>query len=468
MRLTNASDAISWKSCRRRAWYDLREVQPRQPPDAFAQLLMHDGIEHERAVLSSIGPYTEARDEHHTAELMAARTAVIYQPIFRNESLGVVAQPDFLLLESEGYRAADAKLSTSLKKKIDLRIQLAVYQKVLDTDLLTKALLGNGTEAYIQPKDLDLAGEFLTDMQQLAQANRPSAHYGRTKCEACPYSDTCVPEFKAEQDLGLNSFIKSPSIPHLQALGLVTLVELAEADPNAIPDGPSFKGDTIPNAVTHAKSLLTRKPILLSESQRFAGTPIHFDIETNPRATESSNEVYLWGFLMPPYDKNDFEYVWHDGGLEADRKGWRQFLEKVADHRARYTDAVYVHYGDFERQHIKRCAAKFGDDEHSVVDWLLNGGGLLDLLVIVKESVILPTYGYGLKEVCKDEDLVNFQWELKESGSQWSVVRYIDFLQTRDEVEREEIKAEVLSYNRDDVRATRALEVWLGEVGVLV
>ena len=77
---------------------------------------------------------------------------------------------------------------------------------------------------------------------------------------------------------------------------------------------------------------------------------------------------------------------------------------------------------------------------------------------------MLPTYGYGLKEVCKDSNLVNFQWEVKESGIQWSVVRYLDFLQASDEGEREEIKAEVLSYNRDDVRATRALEIWLGKI----
>ena len=126
---------------------------------------------------------------------------------------------------------------------------------------------------------------------------------------------------------------------------------------------------------------------------------------------------------------------------------------------------MYVHYAQFERDVIKRYAARFGDESHPVVEWLLNGGGLLDLREVVKRCLVLPTYGYGLKEGCKDSNLVNFQWELTESGSQWSVVRYIDFLQANDEGEREEIKAEVLSYNRDDVRATRALEVWLGAIG---
>ena len=83
---------------------------------------------------------------------------------------------------------------------------------------------------------------------------------------------------------------------------------------------------------------------------------------------------------------------------------------------------------------------------------------------MVKKSLALPTYGYGLKEVCKHPELVDFQWELKESGSQWSVVRYLDFLAAEDAANRQAIKAEILAYNRDDVRATRALEVWLTHI----
>jgi len=229
-----------------------------------------------------------------------------------------------------------------------------------------------------------------------------------------------------------------------------------------------MKGDTRHLAVLHAQALTTGETKVLAEPEPIPGTPIHFDIETNPLAVESKEEVYLWGFLMPPYAKEDFEYVWHDGGAEADRDGWRRFLIRVSEHRELYPDAVYVHYAQFERDVIKRYATRFGDNSHPVVEWLLHGGGLLDLCEVVKECLVLPTYGYGLKEVCKDSNLVNFQWEVTESGSQWSVVRYVDFLQASDEGEREEIKAEVLSYNRDDVRATRALEVWLGEIGVFV
>jgi len=173
----NASDAIAWKSCRRLAWYDIHESDAGDPPDKFQQLLMHAGMEHERAVLETLDDYAEARDESHTAELMADLTPIIYQPKFRDDALGLVAHPDFLFLEPEGYRAADAKLASSIKDKTDLRIQLAVYQHVLHSELPTKALLGNGVEAVIGEKDLERADDFIADMAHLLESPRPEVHF---------------------------------------------------------------------------------------------------------------------------------------------------------------------------------------------------------------------------------------------------------------------------------------------------
>ena len=86
---------------------------------------------------------------------------------------------------------------------------------------------------------------------------------------------------------------------------------------------------------------------------------------------------------------------------------------------------------------------------------------LMDIQKPILESLILPVESYGLKPICKHPDLVNFQWELEESGAQWSVVRYMDYLAEADPPIRERIKSEVLTYNRDDVAATRAIQLWL-------
>ncbi len=463
-RLTNASDAIAWKSCRRRAWFDIREPDFGYAPDAFEQLIMRAGMEHEHTVLTTLGEYQAATGEAHTADLMAARIPLIYQPKFRDDELAVVAQPDFLMLEEQGYRAADAKLAGSVRDKPDVRIQLAVYQRVLKSDLHTRALLGNGETELINDKDLAHADEFLADMAVLADSPRPEAHFGATKCGACPYRDVCVPEFRSNGDLGQNYFVDGRAIPHLNDAGISTLAELQARDADALPDVPYFKGAKKHKAVLHADALINQKVIVRSEPAPIPGTPIHFDIETNPLAADASEEVYLWGFLLPPYETSDFQYIWHDGGPENDRNTWYEFLNYVSQLRADIPDAVLVHYARFERDVIGRYARAFEDIEHPTVEWLLNGGGLYDLRETVFESLILPTRGYGLKEICKSKDLVNFRWELEESGSQWSVVRYHDFLQSNDNSERQAIKKDILSYNRDDVRATRALETWLEKV----
>jgi len=96
------------------------------------------------------------------------------------------------------------------------------------------------------------------------------------------------------------------------------------------------------------------------------------------------------------------------------------------------------------------------------VVWLLESeSALFDLQKSVVDSLILPLTKYGLKDICKDKNLVNFQWQLQESGSQWSVIRFHDYLNTNDAGELESIKEELLTYNFDDVRATRELELWL-------
>ncbi len=315
-RLINASDAIAWKTCRRRAWYDFRQPDAGMAPDPFELLIMEAGMDHEQSVLMGLGDYQTAQDETHTAELIAARTPLIYQPKFQDKELSVVAQPDFLFLEDEGYRAGDAKLARSMKDKPDLRIQLAVYQRVLKTELSTKALLAEGNFEFINEKDLKNSDAFLADMKELATADRPDAHFGASRCNGCPYRQTCVPEFRANGDLGQNYFVDARAIPHLQAAGISTLSDLALANPETLPDVPYFKGEKKSKAVLHAQSVIDGKIIVRSTPTRITGTPIHFDIETNPLAAESSEEVYLWGFLPPPYEPQDFEHLWHDGGAE--------------------------------------------------------------------------------------------------------------------------------------------------------
>ena len=101
-------------------------------------------------------------------------------------------------------------------------------------------------------------------------------------------------------------------------------------------------------------------------------------------------------------------------------------------------------------------------ETHPTVEWLLGDDTpLFDLLDVVKDCLVLPVASYGLKYICKHPKLVNFQWDDEDSGSQWSVVQFVNYLMTLVPSDRERIKRNILTYNFDDVIATRKLEEWL-------
>lgn len=167
------------------------------------------------------------------------------------------------------------------------------------------------------------------------------------------------------------------------------------------------------------------------------------------------------GFLKPPYDASAFDYVWTDHERD-DETGWRQFLDLMARYREEYPDLILCHFSSYEVTNIRRYAKRYGMEDHPVVEWLLGDDSpLFDIQGPVKDSFVLPLASYGLKQICKHEDLVNFQWQDDDSGSQWSVVQFVKYRLELIKERREQMKKDILAYNFDDVMATRKLEEWL-------
>jgi uncharacterized protein len=460
----NASDAISWALCLRRAWFD------HNPPDGyvevvdpFDELVLKKGLEHEARVLATMGPYKTAKSVEHTRELMEHGIPLIYQGLLVDATLGVVCQPDFLRLDNGEYRAEDAKFATRMQGKKDQIAQLGTYDIVLGSNRRTRALLVDDESYELTDKDLRTAETFLADMDALMTMDeRPAANFVATKCRDCPYSATCVPQFEAEQNLGLDYFVDNRALPALNKRGIHRLSDLAKARVADLDNVPYLKApEKQERAILQAQSYLEKRIIRIGDIELPLGNAIHFDIETWPFGANGQGTVYLWGFLVPPYDKaTNYEYVWADEG--DDRAGFLSALDMIDDYRSRIRNAVLVHYSNFELTQVRRLAERYELLDHPVVDWVLNDpGSCFDIQKSVTQALILPVTGYGLKAICKNPALVNFQWDVEESGSQWSVVRYSDYSECGDEIERMSIKDELLSYNRDDVAATRAQEIWL-------
>ena len=351
-----ASDATSWIHCQRRAWLDhnLPAGHETAEPNEFDQLIMTLGMRHEwsiRRQLEQDYQVVEAVSEEHTRELMESGVQIIYQPKLRMDD--VIGVPDFLIRQESGeYIPADAKLARSEEKK-EIQIQLGIYRKLLGTSAKALVFLGTGATTEIGDESIPEVEIFISDMRaMLTQTTPPAVRYSESRCRGCSYNGNCKPDFEAKGELTLLYGVDSRSAPGLENQGIDTIKKLAAMDPAEITDVAFMKGfEKKQRAVLQAQAYLNGtmhqlKPIVLP-----GGTWIHFDIEANPLSESGNDHVYLWGFLKPPYDGSDFDYVWTDSERD-DRQGWMDFLAKIEEFKAQWPDMVLAHFSGYEVQKI--------------------------------------------------------------------------------------------------------------------
>jgi len=461
------SDAKSWSLCARRVWFDnyLPESEEIEI-DPFEQLIIEQGLVHEQSVLNDLSQdktVETAKSPEHTQQLMNDGIDIIYQAQLHDEN-GLVGYPDFLIKHESGkYHPADAKLARDATDKKEIKVQLGLYRRMLGTALPGLVFLGTGDVQEIDDTANPIVNQFLTEMDNVLESDEPPlVRYSHSKCKICPYFSICRPDFIEKDEITLVYGIDSRSAGHLEQKGIGSVQRLSECDPASIPDVPYLKGfEKKQKAVLQAKSWLTGEMFKLNDFELPEGTWIHFDVEDNPLEPSGNKHVYLWGFLKPDYGTNEFEYSWTDT-MEEDRQGWDGFLALIEKYKSTYPDLIIAHYSNHEVTTIKQYAERYDMFDHPIVDWLLGEETpLYDMQKPVLQNLVLPLQGYGLKDICKHKDLVNFQWEDEESGSQWSIVQFNEFQQEKDTAKREALKNAILGYNRDDVLATRKLEEWL-------
>jgi predicted RecB family nuclease len=465
--MIRAGDAKAWKFCRRRFWYERNPPAGLEIiPDPFEELLLREGLAHERRVLEAkFDAYQEAESEAQTCQLMTANAPVIYQAKLSDDTQDLSGQPDFLVLMPDGqYQAQDAKFARSLDNHPEIKAQMGVYRLLLGNQQPVVVHLGNG-ESTVVGDDADRpTAQFRADAEAILAAGvPPEVGFAQSRCSQCPFDPICRPQFEADRHLSLVYGIDARSVPGLREEGIHTIEDLAGMDPDDVPQVPYLKNSEKRHlAALQAKSFLEGVVIEEHRSELPDGFYVHFDIETNPLSMRAEDEVYLWGLLVPPYGEDEYRYAWSDGGAADDLAAWREFLQLVAGLYEEHPDLRLVHFSHYEWGKVRLYAERHPDVEPAAAAWLLGDDTpLWDIKTAVDGRLVLPVMGYGLKEICKDERLVNFQWRQAETGGQWSVVRYHDFLSEQDPTAKQAIKDEILGYNLDDVLASRALEEWL-------
>lgn len=519
------SDITSWVKCQ---WGYVRKLDSKLgkgnivPPETDAMMLYsaRQGNRHERYFLSTLQeqygkenvfivsdedlPKDLPRLEKltimdtRTADALKEQWPVVFQASFFDGKY--VGFADFLeFVEIDGvwaYQVLDTKLALSDKLHV-YDLQLASYARHLkrlgipvhDTASLVHGNLKETT--YFLPdifSRLDLNLDRLNKVEaERRNDDQPIAWLSDTY-SVCGECASC-----AEQKA-----LDPGDLLHVAGLGPAKRNVLVSAGISRMPElaqlGPSVNIDITTNTLqklTHQaqrqwQAIETNDPqINVENPAAITALPaqnegdLYFDFETDPifyvEGSDRLGIAYLYGlYSQIPLDfkafrKSEdglFQYLWADSRDDEENMLYL-FMMNIMDHLHQYPDAHIYHYSQFEITTLKQLVfqeLKFIDE---FMD-LLSSRKFVDLKTTVTTAVSHGLAGYSIKQL----EPLYMGKELR-SGTKnatASITRYDDYHRTLDGEKLElgetadEIREDVLQYNRYDCYSMLKLRNWLEEL----
>ena len=429
----------------------------------------------------------ERPDLRDAASLEAAVTAterafadgaeVVFQAtFFDGEMLGFA---DFIVRQPDGsYAVQDSKLARSAK--VPALLQLAAYAEQLERIGVRVApvatlLLGAGMASRHALDDVvPVYRERRAHLRRLVEdrlADGGPAPWGDERYLACGRCGVCDPLAKEACDLILVAGMRSTTRAKLRAQGITTLEELVAA-PDSV-DGVAAQ--SLAKLRAQAALQLRAKegappPFELVDPGVIGALPvpdpgdIFFDFEGDPLYSEpGEHDETRWGldYLFGLVEADgSFRSFWAHS-LADERVALREFLDYLAERRAKYPGMHVYHYAAYERTHLLSLAARHGVGENEVDD-LLRAEVLVDLYPVVRGAILLGDRSYSLKQVEK------LYLEEARSGEVTtgadSVDEYARARLLREEgrtAEADTLLKQIAEYNEVDCLSTLGLRDWL-------
>ncbi|HET9256844.1 MAG TPA: TM0106 family RecB-like putative nuclease [Pseudonocardiaceae bacterium] len=307
---------------------------------------------------------------------------------------------------------------------------------------------------------LAIARAAATEAQPLAQPSRV------TECRSCPWWPTCGPALRASRDVSM--VLRGEDAVALRSAGVSTVDALAALDPAGEPPVP-MAGTSVRDAVLLARAW-QRDLTLVRRNQRIvlprAGVEVDVDMESFDEAG-----AYLWGCLLSgaeigmPQGYQAF-VTWEPLPTPDEARSFAAFWQWLSDVRRRaarlgLSFAAYCYNEQAENRWMLSSAARFAGEPGipaiAEVREFISSDQWIDLYQAVGAEFLCPQ-GKGLKTIAP---AAGFAWHDPEASGENSMRWYshavglgggeLDLTQ----------RARLLTYNADDVRATRALREWM-------
>ncbi|MGH3936897.1 MAG: TM0106 family RecB-like putative nuclease [Pseudonocardiaceae bacterium] len=287
-----------------------------------------------------------------------------------------------------------------------------------------------------------------------------------TECRSCPWWPTCGPALRVARDISM--VLRGEDTVALRAAGVSTVDALAALDPEGEPPVPMV-GMPLRDAVLLARAW-QRDLTLVRRNQRIAVPRADIEVDVDMESFDEAG-AYLWGCLLSgadigvPGGYRAFA-TWEPVPTRDEARSFAMFWRWLADVRSRATQRglsfrAYCYNEQAENRWMLSSAERFagiaGIPTVAEVQEFISSSAWVDLYAVISTE-FLCAHGKGLKTIAP---VAGFSWHDPEASGENSMRWYRDAVGLSggepDLAQRERL----LTYNADDVRATRTLRQWM-------
>ncbi|KMS72000.1 recombinase RecB [Streptomyces regensis] len=288
------------------------------------------------------------------------------------------------------------------------------------------------------------------------------------ECKGCPWWPTCEAELTRIRDVSL--VVRGEDAMELRRAGIATVDKLAALD---VHDEPPIQwtGVTFQDAVSLARAWLADLTMVrrVREVQVPRGD-VEVDIDME---SFGDSGAYLWGCLISGADIGvEHGYhafaTWDPLPTEDEARSFAEFWAWLSDVRARTAERglsfrAYCYNALAENRWLFASAERFagfpGVPSSADVRAFVDSDEWVDLFRSVSDQ-FLCSHGKGLKVVAP---VAGFAWRDAEAGGEASMRWYRDAVGMDGAEPVLPQRTRLLTYNEDDVLATKALREWISE-----
>lgn len=436
-------------------WQDYHgDPRLKDPEDEYALFLKEQGLRIEKDLLRKRHEqFTDLTDRAfgsaviQTGQLLKYGHVVIYGGAIESVVLGLRARPDVIQVEKGRSVVEEYKLAGTPDETHE--IQALVYAYLLKKGYGIEnesRVISRLNEEFVIPYDEPRVEEAIRRAREiLASEKAPYPVYNRISRWRRLQNKTA----RDLHDVTLAWNVGAVHAEKFHRMGIHTLGDLAQLDPNTLKTIKGLGPKKIPQILNSAKAQLTRRAIRVGPYPTVKDPPereLFLDLEGTGELFQDDpvwNCIYLIGLIARSGDREEpyVAYLAKKPGDEATIL--MEFYESLRKESRRYR---LYHWDHYEKTQLRKASERHGllDDYNALVLPCLE-----DLCKAAQVSYILPTPGYSIKVVAP---YFGFHWSQDATEVDAMKSAMIWYKQATEGGTGHALE-KVLRYNEDDCKA---------------